>query len=172
MSKLRRASLTFGVILGIPILIVAVFIGHGLISHQALKHNLEQEVGQLAIPPGCTKNYGYYQAGGFGSDIATHFQQEYKCNVAGGIAYEAIVTDLVSHGYHLVSDESLPHKSPLGSSDYIGLAYSFIYASKQFTASYDFHPNQPSCCSLNGLHIVNPNDLANIQVTGISLRLE
>ncbi|HUY85362.1 MAG TPA: hypothetical protein VMU97_02495 [Candidatus Dormibacteraeota bacterium] len=173
MARLGKAASITGIIIGTPVFIVLAFILYGLISNQILRHNLQYEASQLQTPPGCVKNYSYYKAGGwfFGTDDASHLQQEYKCKTTGGVAYDAIVANLTSRGYKVVTDDSLPRHNDLGP-DNVGLAYSFIYASKHRTANYDFHPNQPNCCDVNGLIVVQANDLKNIQVTGISLRLE
>jgi len=143
----------------IGILVFAVF-AYG----QYNRIRFTREASSLPVPPGCTKNYGYYTAGH--SDVATSYQQEYKCNVTGGVAYDAIRSYLLKHGYIVNSDESQP-VDPNNTM----LAYNFQFK-KQFNVSYDFHPNQPKPVLINGQYSIQPNDLRNIHVTGISLRVD
>ena len=171
MPRLKSViSRVIAVIIGLPVLAIIVFVAYGFMSNQLLHNSLENEYSQLQTPPGCVKNYSYYQKGGlfFGSDAASHLQVEYKCQVTGGQAYDSIIADLKNRGYKVISDNSIPTNGDTG------LAYSFIYSSKHFTANYDFHPNQPSNPPTlpDGATNLTVSELRPIQVTGISLRLE
>jgi hypothetical protein len=120
-SKAVRAV---AVIIGLLILAIIALVAWGFISNQLLHNRLEQEYSQLQTPPGCVKNYSYYQKGGlfFGSDNASHLQAEYKCSTTGGQAYDSIIANLTARGYKVLSDNSLPVNGNTG------LAYDFTYS--------------------------------------------
>jgi hypothetical protein len=154
-------------LIAVPVLVILMFVLYVHVNNQSFQSDLQHESLRLSTPVGCTANGSHYHAPQYLENTA-FMQIDYKCQASGGQLYAEIISNLTKLGYVVNNDKSQlrPHDQ------FPTQVYEFSYESKQFLASYDFHPNQPSCCTVNGLNTYTSSDLSNIQVTSISLRLD